>query len=175
MNRELRILVIGAVSCVLLQVIVAPNIAIFAVVPNFIIVFVLVAAMLIPSDSVLVAAFILGLTCDLLGYGPVGALAFLLTLAAFAAQRLHAAFGNDTVTVPLLLLVVLALLVDVLYAAFLLGLSTSLSPIDAFVYRALPCALYDCVLGLVFYPLLSRLVQGSRPQMKSVTPSPRIR
>ena len=74
------------------------------------------------------------------------------------------------VGVPLLLLVVLALAVDVLFGAFLLGLSPSLSVVDAMVYRALPCALYDCVLGLLLYPLAARATGGRQAQMTSVTP-----
>ena len=131
----------------------------------------LVIAMLLPRDSVLVLAFAIRLTSDLLGYGPVGGLAFLLTLAAFAAQRLHAVFGHDTVGAPLAILIALSLVVDILYAAFLLALSASLSPLDAFVYRALPCALYDAVLGLILYPLASRFIQGVQPTMKPVGPS----
>jgi len=37
--------------------------------------------------------------------------------------------------------------------------------LDAFVYRSLPCALYDCVLGLVMYPLCVRfMAQGGNAQ-----------
>ncbi|WP_283171370.1 rod shape-determining protein MreD [Curtanaerobium respiraculi] len=171
MSREMKLIVIGGIVTVLLQVVIAPNIAIFQVVPNFMLVYSLVIAMLLPRDSVLVLAFALGLTSDLLGYGPVGGLAFLLTLAAFAAQRLHAVFGHDTVGAPLAILIALSLVVDILYAAFLLALSASLSPLDAFVYRALPCALYDAVLGLILYPLASRFIQGVQPTMKPVGPS----
>lgn len=171
MSREMKLIVIGGIVTVLLQVVIAPNIAIFQVVPNFMLVYSLVIAMLLPRDSVLVLAFALGLTSDLLGYGPVGGLAFLLTLAAFAAQRLHAVFGHDTVGAPLAILIALSLVVDILYAAFLLVLSASLSPLDAFVYRALPCALYDAVLGLILYPLASRFIQGVQPTMKPVGPS----
>ena len=171
MLRETKLVIIGSLVAILLQVILAPNIIIFQVMPNFILLYTLVVSMLIPLDSILIIAFILGLICDLLGYGPVGGMAFLLTLAAFAAQRLHAVFDSNSVGAPLLILIVLALLVDLCYAIVLLLISTDISPMDAFVYRALPCALYDCVLGLVLYPFAIRALMGSQPHMKSVSPS----
>ncbi|MBE6465968.1 rod shape-determining protein MreD [Denitrobacterium detoxificans] len=169
MQRETKICIIGAIIAVFLQVVVAPNIAIFQVMPNFLIVYTLVVAMLFSDDSVLIIAFVLGFVSDLLGYGPVGSLAFLLVLASFFASRAHAAFANGTVLMPLVILMLFALVVDVLYAAFLLGLSSNLNPIEAFAYRAVPCALYDCVVGLLMYPLLSRLLTNSQLQMKSVS------
>lgn len=175
MQRETNIAIIGAIIAILLQVIVAPNIAIFSAVPNFLVVYTLVVAMLMPGNAALVIAFALGLMSDLLGYGPVGALPFLLVIASFIAARAYEVFSNDTLFVPLAILLILTLLVEFFYAAFVLSMSTSIGPIDAFLYRALPCTLYDCVLGLLLYPILSHFLVAQHATMGSSTPSPRLR
>lgn len=173
-NERLRI-AIGAVIAVLLQVLLAPAIAIYSAVPNFLIVYTLLIAMVVPDEDHYVLAFVMGLTSDLLGYGPVGALAFLLILASFAASRLHAAFANGTVFVPLIVMVVTIALVELLYAVFVIGFGAGLSVFDAFVYRALPTTLYDCVLGILLYPLLSRLFSASPMAVESVSTGPHMR
>ena len=61
--------------------------------------------------------------------------------------------NNDTVFVPLALFVAADFLLELLYAAFLLGLGMADSVVDALIYRALPCALYSTVAGLVLYPI----------------------
>lgn len=175
MQREVIISIIGAVAALILQIVVAPNIEIFSALPNFFIIYTLVIAMLVPGDAVFVIAFILGMLSDLLGYGPVGALPFLLLIASFAASRAYGTFANGTVFVPLAIMMILALLVELFYAAFVLGMGSSMSPIDAFIYRALPCTLYDCVLGLLIYPLIAHFLQQSPMTMGSATPKPRLR
>ena len=174
MQRETTITIIGAILAVVLQVVLAPNIAIFSAVPNFLIVYTLVVAMLYPGNAVFGVAFALGLVSDLLGYGPVGALPFLLLIAAFAAGRSFEIFGNGTIFVPLTVMIVLTLLVEFFYAAFVMS-ATSIGPIEAFLYRALPCALYDCVLGLLIYPLVSHFLVAKQATMGSSTPMPHLR
>jgi rod shape-determining protein MreD len=151
MQPEAKISIVGAVVIFILQIVVAPNIALFGIVPNLLLIYAIVVAMLLPTNSSLVLAFVCGLASDLLGFGPVGSLAFLLVVAAFA------------------------LVVNLLDALFILGASAALSPLDAFLYRALPCTLYECVLGLLIYPLMSHLLVGRAPTMGSATPSLRFR
>ena len=81
MNEPITVVprVIGAIIAVLLQIALAPNIALFGVVPNFIMAYVLIVSIVCPDQSGPVFAFVLGLLFDLLGTGPVGAMAFLLT------------------------------------------------------------------------------------------------
>ena len=68
--------------------------------------------------------------------------------------------NNDTLFMPLAILVASLLLTQVLYGALTLALGTGGSLVDALVYRALPCALYDAVVGLVVYPLAARFLVG---------------
>lgn len=175
MQSETKTALWGAVIALLLQIILAPNIVLFGAVPNFLVVYAIVVSMLLPVDGTLVLCFCLGLISDLLGYGPVGSLSLLLVIAGFAAGRAYQTFGNGQLLMSLLMLVVLTLLVNVLYAAFLIGLSSGMSFGDAFLYRALPCSLYECVLGLLAYPILSHFLVDRRATMGSDTPSLRLR
>ncbi|MEG2863795.1 MAG: rod shape-determining protein MreD [Eggerthellaceae bacterium] len=157
-NRESLPVLIGALIAVVAQVVIAPNIALFSAMPNFLVAYVLVVAMLRPTDALYAMAFVLGLISDLLGFGPVGAMPFLLIIASFAVSRAFLALDNGTAFMPLLIFIVAAFSVEIFYAAFLIGLGIASSPLDAFMYRALPCALYDCVCGLLLYPLGQRFL-----------------
>lgn len=174
MRSELLPVVVGAVAALLLQIVLAPNIAVFSAMPNFLVVYVLVVAMVRPGTSLYVLAFVLGLLSDLLGYGPVGATPFLLILASAVVSRAFAVLNNDTVFVPLALFMAADFVVEFLYSAFLIGLGFADSAVDALIYRALPCALYSTVVGLVAYPL-ARHFMGSETITDVHTATPRFR
>lgn len=157
---------IGAVIAVLLQIIVAPNIALFSAMPNFILVYVLVVAILRPQQCGYVMPFVLGLLFDLMGTGVVGAMAFLCVLATFLSSRAFLVLQNDTLFMPLATLMISSLAVEMLYGAFLLSNGMDVSALDAFVYRGLPCALYDCVVGLIAYPIAAHFFAGSSKQQR---------
>lgn len=175
MRKELTIAGLGAAIALILQLVLAPALTIFQVTPSFVIVYSLVLAMVYQGDAALVIAFALGMLSDLIGTGPVGALAFLLVLAAFLLMRLGAAFSTGTVFFPFVFLAGFALAVELLYAAFLMGSGSFLSPLDAFLFRALPCALFDCVIGLFIYPLMSRLLSEGQSLIGTQPPMPRLR
>ena len=67
LTREGIVVAVGAVIAVLLQIVVAPNIALFSVQPNILLAYVLVVAIVRPADAGPVLPFALGLICDLLG------------------------------------------------------------------------------------------------------------
>lgn len=156
--------VIGAVFAVLLQIVLAPNIALFSAVPNFMLAYALVVAIVRAPKGGALLPFVLGMLFDLMGGGPVGAMAFLLLLASFAASRVFAVMNNDTLFMPLTILVLSTLAVEVLYGLFLVWFGLDVSLLQAFAYRGLPCALYDAVVGLALYPLVSRFAAGDSQQ-----------
>ena len=92
---------VGAVVAVLLQVVVAPNIALFGAMPNFVVAYALLVAIVRPMAAGPVMPFVLGLVFDLVSGGPVGAMAFLLVLMTFLAARAFAVLDNDTLFMPL--------------------------------------------------------------------------
>lgn len=157
LTREGIVVAVGAVIAVLLQIVVAPNIALFSVQPNILLAYVLVVAIVRPADAGPVLPFALGLICDLLGSGPVGGYAFLFVIVSFIASRAFSVLDNDTLFMPLTIFVIATFVIEMLYGALLIGLGLSVSPADAFLYRTLPCTLYGCVVGLVLYPIIARL------------------
>ncbi|MBQ9954343.1 MAG: rod shape-determining protein MreD [Eggerthellaceae bacterium] len=165
-SREIFATFIGALVAVVLQVAVAPNIALFGAVPNFMLAYCLVIAIARPQSAGLVMPFALGLVFDLLSASPVGAMSFLLVLASFAASRIFSVVDNGTLFMPLSILIVVTLAVEMAYGIFLLSSGLSVSPIEAFFYRGLPCTLYDAALGLLMFPVATRFIVGSqKPDM----------
>lgn len=171
MTREGIPVIVGAVLALIAQIVLAPNIALFSVMPNFLVAYVLLVAMVRPGGGLYPLAFVLGLLSDLLGYGPVGAMPFLLLLASLVVSKAFSVMNNDTVFVPLVLLVVADFAVELLYGGFLAGLGLTGSLGDAILYRALPCALYESVCGLLLYPLAHRFLgQSAAASMDAITP-----
>ncbi len=100
MERSIGRIAIGAVVAFLLQIVAAPNIAVAGAQPNFALAYVLVVAIVRPDEAGNVMPFLLGLACDFMGTGPVGAEAFLFTLASFGASRAFMVLDNDTLFMP---------------------------------------------------------------------------
>lgn len=161
--RENASVVIGAVVAVLLQLVVAPNIAIFSAMPNFILVFCLLVAIVRPGTAGLVLPFVLGLVSDLAVGTPMGSTALLLVLFCFLASRAFSVLDNDTLLVPLVVIAVASFAVELLLGAFSLSIGVDTDLLSAIVYRALPCGLYDCVAALILYPLAARLLAPASP------------
>lgn len=170
LTRENIVVAIGAVIAVLLQIVVAPNIALFSAQPNFLLCYVLVVAIVRPLDAGPVLPFVLGLVYDLIGSGPVGGMALLFVVASFVASRAFSVLDNDTLFMPLTILVVATFATEMLYGALLIALGMPVSPVDALLYRALPCSLFDCIVGLVLYPLLARVLADGAQDRGPRTP-----
>lgn len=156
--------VVGAVIAVLLQLIAAPNIAVIGVVPNFVLAYVLALAVARPGQDGPLLAFFCGLVFDLLGSGPVGGMAFCLTLVSFIASRAFSALNNDTLFMSLAVLIAATLAVEAIYACFMLAFGAASGIVEAFVYRMLPATLLDGVLAVVAYPIVLRFCTGSSQQ-----------
>ncbi len=149
---------VGAIIVVLLQIIVAPNITIAGAMPNFILAYVVVVAVASPTTCGLVMPFVLGLIFDLVGSGPVGALALLLVVAAFALTRLVAYFGNGTLFVSIATTVVSVFVIEIVYAVLMMAFGDNVGFLGALGHRALPDGLYTCVCALITYPIVVRFV-----------------
>lgn len=150
---------VGAVLMVLCQVMVAPAIAIGGVVPDFLLAYALAVALARPQGLGLALPVAMGLLFDLLGGGPIGAMALLLLLATCALRYLHRMLDNDTLFIPLGLLVVAVFVVDLLYAVLLVACGYPVPLGSALLLRGLPCALYDTVLAVAAF-LAMRAILG---------------
>lgn len=179
MRRDIVILLLGALACVLLQIILAPNIAIFAAMPNILLVYALTIAILRPNTrAILVIAFVLGLSFDLMSHTPVGAMAFLLVLFAYVVTRVFNFLDNGSILASVVLYCAAAFTIEIIYSLFMMMFGISAGLMDALLYRALPCALYDCIIALLLYPLMLRVLAkvtpaSSTPKTTSVGPTSR--
>ena len=168
---ERIVLVISAVVVVLLQVLLAPHLAIGYAFPCFVMAFCLATAIVRYEFSNPVMPFILGLVFDLASGGPVGAMALSLTVTTVFAAWLNERMSNDTLFMSILVLAIGTLAANLLYGLVFLMLGYAASPVDAFVYRIAPSFVYDFVLALVMYALASRLFGGetvSRTEIKQL-------
>lgn len=162
MKGSLPAMLIGALIAFLAQIIIAPNIAVSLIMPNFLLVYVIALSIAVPEQkTLLVFAFVLGLLADLSGQGPVGAMSFLFVLASFAASRVFVVLNNETTFMPVLIFFLAIVLTEILYGAFMLVFGVQAGPLDVFIYRALPCTLYDCLAALAVYPLTLRFIRSA--------------
>ena len=151
---------VAALVAALLQVLIAPHIAIGSAVPNFALALCLAAALVRHEFSNPVAPFVLGLVFDLVSGGPVGAMALALTAIVTFEAWLYEHVRNDTVFMAVTVLGVCVLLTEMIYGAIFLMFGYASGVLEAFVYRSLPCAVYDFVLALILYLLMVRFLSG---------------
>lgn len=156
-ERSAVVTVAGAVVAVLLQVLLAPNIALYGSFPDIPLVYVMAVAVARPADAGPVMPFSVGLVCDLLGSGPVGAEAFLFVAASVVVSRVFLVMNNDTLFMPFASMFVGVFAVEAAYGVFLLATGYPATFLGALLHRAIPCALYDCVVAILVYPLLMSL------------------
>ena len=146
----------------LLQVGLAPYMAIGGVVPNFLLIVVVTLALVegpIPGAS---AGFAAGLIFDLLGSGPVGPMVLVLTVTGYMAGLLHEHMFAEGWLLPLTVLAIAALGTALAY-----GLLVDLLGVGGpfwltFFTKMLPEAIYDTALGLLIYPWLARFLRQDR-------------
>ena len=167
-DKTITIAVIAA-AAVVLQVVVAPYIAVAGIVPDVVAVAAVLIAVVRPDRIGCVVPFVLGLLFDLFTGGPVGAMAFTLTLCAFAASRLYAALNNDTAVMAILMAAASLLVIEVLYGVLIVVLGFNAGIVGALAYRALPTFLYDAILAVVLYLPFRRLLFTAAPIQTSIT------
>lgn len=163
LERQNVVVIVGAVIAFILQIVVAPVITLLSAQPNFLLAYVLAVAIACPQAQGPVMPFILGLLYDLTGTGPVGGMALLFVVSTLAASRAFSVLDNDTLFMPVAIFAVVALVTEFVYGILLTSFGIAASPIEALLDRALPCALFDCVVGIVVYPIMVRLTaEGSQ-------------
>ena len=170
MSGRFGIAILGALLAVVLQIVLAPNIAIMGTMPHFIIAYAVAISLVLPRNQVYVLVFVLGMIGDLLGYGPVGALPFILLIAALAIDFAQKTFGNGTLFVSCIIVIAFTIVVHFLHAAFMVAMTSTYSAADAFLLIAIPEALYDCVIAVLCYLAMRRLLSLGETAMASVGP-----
>jgi len=147
----------------LLQVALAPYIALGGVVPNFLLLVVVTLALATGPEEGSTVGFIAGLAFDLVGAGPVGPMALVLAIAGFVAGLLHEAMFAEGWLLPLTVLAVTALVSEVAYTSLLVLLGVEIPFWRAVFTKVLPAAVYNTALALLVYPWLARFLRPERP------------
>jgi rod shape-determining protein MreD len=161
-RSETKILstVITALIAVLLQIVLAPSIAIAGVVPNFVLIAVVISAMHNNPIRSTVLGFILGLVFDFTTQGPIGCMTLILTLLGFGVSSINkgAFTGGLLVNTIILLLAALAgeLFNSIVYA--IIGIDSEF--LYSLLVKVLPATVYDCICGLIAL-LVYNLVSGN--------------
>jgi rod shape-determining protein MreD len=147
---------VGSLIAFLLQVIIAPNIAILHAVPNLILGFVVLNAMFCGTVRSSLTGFILGLLYDFVAQGALGIMALVLTLVGYSVSSLNKELFAGGWRVQALFLLVAAFFGELLHAAFLSILGYDPDFLLSIGMRVLPGTLYDAVFGLIVFPLIHR-------------------
>lgn len=155
--REWMLPLIASAIAVVLQIILAPVLTIFAIVPNFIVAFIVVLVIMRRPDSTYIYVFVLGLLADLLSQTPVGLTPLLLLVVAFVLSRVFEVLDDSNIAMSLIACVVALLVFELLFMIVLMILGYSGSLFELLVQRALPCALYDSVIAAVVFLIMRRL------------------
>lgn len=170
MGARVGIAAIGALLAVVLQIVLAPNVAVFGTMPSFVIAYCVVIPMLLPGTASYVIVFCAGFVADLLGYGPVGALPFILLLCAFLVGHAQNTFGNGTLFVSCLIVLAFVLVAHFLHAAFMLAVTSSYTASEAFLLVAIPESLYDSLLAVLLYILFRRIFSTEQAAVANIGP-----
>jgi rod shape-determining protein MreD len=153
---KLRFTVIGSLIAFLLQVMIAPNIAILDVVPNFILGFVVLNAMFCNNIRSPLTGFLLGLLYDFTAQGPLGIMALVLAALGYGVSSLNKELFASGWLIQAFLLLVAAFFGELLHAALLSITGYDPDFLLSVGMRVIPGALYDAVFGLIVFPLIWR-------------------
>lgn len=158
---------IGALAAALiLQVAFAPHMEIFGVSPNIPLLVVITLAIVQGPSAGAVAGFAAGLVLDLIGTGPVGAWALVLSVTGYTTGMLQENMFAEGWLAPVTVAVIAGLLADTFYLIVLTVLGVAPAFWESLVSVVLPAAVYNALLVLLIYPWLARFLRSDR-SMKS--------
>ena len=149
-NRDVRTIVVLAIICVVLQLALAPNLGLGNGRANFALVFSSLVALLMGGARGVLAGFVSGLFFDLSTTGPVGLMAFCLTVSSYLLGMEGRDRMAGDLAAPITLFAGVSVAVSLVYhfAMLLVGQADSL--IDVIFLRTLPTALLSLVFFLPF-------------------------
>ncbi len=141
----------------------ASHVAVGGVMPNFLLLVVVTIALATGSNEGASVGFAAGVVFDLLGTGPVGTMALVLTVVGYVAGLLHTAMFAEGWLLPLTVLSIAAFTSEVTYGVLLDLLGAELPFWRTLLTKMLPGAVYNTALALLVYPWLARFLRQDRP------------
>lgn len=157
MNSRMIALIAAAIA-VVCQIFLAPIIQVNSVVPNILLVFVIVLAIIRPPDSTYIYAFVLGLISDLLANMPVGLSSLLLLIACFALPRVFHVLDDSSPVMPIVAIASVVLVIGLVEMIVMLVLGYPASFFELLGGRVLPGFIYNSIVGAAVYFLCRKFV-----------------
>lgn len=142
---------VSAAIVVLLQIVIAPLIAIYSVVPNFIVAFVIVLSIVRREDSTYLYAFVLGIISDLLSHVPFGLTPLLLLIVSFALSRVFEVLDKSSFAMVMVSCAVALLFYEIIVVIVQLVLGYPAAFFDMIAARALPATIFNLILCALLY------------------------
>jgi len=149
-------------GALVLQVSLAPYLAIFGVVPNFLFLVVVTLALTEGPVAGGVSGLAAGLLFDLLGTGPVGPYALVLTVTGCLGGVLSANLFGGGWLLPVTVVAIASLATEVTYGVVLAVLGAGTGFWWSLLTIMLPAAAYHTALAVLVYPWLARLLRPDR-------------
>lgn len=149
--RSKLVPLVSAAIVVLIQIVVAPLIAIYSVVPNFIVAFVLVLSIVRREDTTYLYAFVLGIISDLLSQVPFGITPLLLLIVSFAFSRVFEVLDKSSFAMVMVSCAIALLLYELVVVIVMLVLGYPAAFFDLVAARALPATIFNLVICALLY------------------------
>lgn len=165
--------VFGAIIAILCQLLLADNVHIFYAVPNFILAYVIAIAVANNRSMNYITAFFMGLIYDLTTIDTVGVMAFVCVAILFIASTVFHAIDNETPFMPIVVIIFTSFLGELMYSLLMIACGNDASLLEALIYDVLPCGLYDIVVALITFVIVSRFVfkQRNPSEMSIIDPT----
>lgn len=152
---------ISAAIIVALQIIIAPIISIYSVVPNFIVAFVIVLSIVRKEDTTYLYAFVMGIISDLLTQVPFGLTPFLLLIISFALSRVFEVLDKSSFVMVLVSCAVSLLFYELIVVIAQLVLGYPAAFFDMIAARALPATVFNFIICVLLYFVARRFPEES--------------
>jgi len=155
--------IIALVVAAILQVSIAPHLAVFGVVPNIIFLVVVTLAFVKGPVAGGISGFVGGLVFDLIGTSIVGPYALVLSVVGYTTGMLSANLFAEGWILPVTIVAVASLSAELAYGIVLAVLGLGGTFWRDVLTVMIPSALYHTVLAVLAYPWLARLLRTDRP------------
>ncbi len=142
----------------LLQIILAPNMSIGGISPNFLILALIPMAVYGSRTSATLWGFVLGLLFDLLGSGPVGVMALVMAVTGYAVSvASSSAMDISNIVSWIIVAAVTCVLANLAFCIVVSILGYEADFLGSIVFRVIPWTLYNIVIALIEWPVLKRV------------------
>jgi rod shape-determining protein MreD len=155
--------VLALIAAAIVQVALAPHLAIGPVVPNFLLLVVVTLALTQGPNAGCAVGFFAGLLLDLLGAGPIGLWALVFCVVGYLAGMLEANLFAQGWLMPVTLVFVAGLTAEMAYGLVLSIVGEGGDFWSTFGRVMLPGTVYNTLLAFVVYPWLARILRHEPP------------